>query len=253
MVPPGINDAGVIPRVLAHYARCAPLLEAGFAGSPIVFADFPRGLHGAARFRITHIPFSSARLGWLVQREYAIEFHTWAPLPGHPERLRFGRILIEPSSNAGFARVKEAALAVREHLLTAELDAIPLVDGIGGIALWLPFSEAPPATRMRSKLQRLALRAAATHPRVRIDAATNAPGRYSPLPYSLRGMPNLPVCSPVEWAELEGLRSAIVCSAESFPARIAARAHLFAKARGALPQQRLYPHARTRARKSLGG
>ena len=142
---------------------------------------------------------------------------------------------------------------MREHLLTAELDAIPLVDGIGGIALWLPFSEAPPATRMRSKLQRLALRAAATHPRVRIDAATNAPGRYSPLPYSLRGMPNLPVCSPVEWAELEGLRSAIVCSAESFPARIAARGDLFAKATGELAQQRLYPHARTRARKSLGG
>ncbi len=251
MAPP-INDPVVIPRVLAHYARAAPLLEASFSGSPIVFADFPRGLHGPPRFRVTHIPFSSARLGWLVQREYAIEFHSWAPLPGEPERLRFGRILLEPTGRAGFSRVKEGALALREHLLAADLDAIPLVDGVGGVALWLPFSEAPPANRVRTKLQRLCLRTAAAHRHVHIDTATNAAGRYSPLPYSLRGMPNLPVCSPVEWEELERLRTPVVCSAESFPVRLAERGDLFATAAASLAQQRLYPHTRKRVRKSLG-
>ncbi|HEY9085605.1 MAG TPA: hypothetical protein VIN40_06685 [Candidatus Tyrphobacter sp.] len=245
-MPPGINDAAVIPRVLAHYARCAPLLEAGFAGSPIVFADFPRGLNGSPRFRVTHIPFSSARLGWLVQREYAIEFHTWAPLPGQPERLRFGRILLQPVGHAAFPRVKQAALALREQLLIADLDAVPLVDGVGGVALWLPFSEAPPANRIRTKLQRLCVRVAGAYPNVHFNTATNAPGRYSPLPYSLRGLPNLPVCSPVEWEELEKLRSPIVCSAQSFPARIAERGDLFASAAAALAAQQLYPRARKR-------
>lgn len=260
-MPPGSNDASVTPRVLAHYARCAALLEAGFAGSPIVFADFPRGLHAPPRFRVTHIPFSSARLGWLVQREYAIEFHTWAPLPKEPERFRFGRILLEPPprSDGGFTRVKEAALVLREQLQAAGYDAVPIVDGLGGIALWLPFGEAPPATKLRMKLQRLCARAAAAYPallcagppvgdRVRLDTSTNTPGRYSALPYSLRGTPGLPVCSPVTWLEMEHLRSQIVCSAESFPARLAQHGDLFASAVAALSAQRLRERAPRKVR-----
>ena len=252
-MPPGSNQPAVVPRVLAHYASCATLLDASFAGSPIVFADFPRGFHAPPRFRVTQLCLSTARIDWLVQREYAIEFHSWAPLPGEPERLRFGRILLEPPrAERGFAQMKEAALVMREQLRTAaDCDAIPLLDGTGGIALWLPLLDAPLATKVRARLQRLCARAAALHPRllcsgalpsekrVRLDASTNAAGQYSPLPYSLRGTPALPVCTPVTWDELKSLRAPVVCTAESWPARFDACGDLFAAGAAALAQQRL--------------
>ncbi len=251
-MPPGSNQLAVVPRVLAHYASCAALLDASFAGSPIVFVDFPRGFHAPPRFRVTQMTLSAARIDWLVQREYAIEFHSWAPLPGEPERLRFGRILLEPPrGQRAFAHMKEAALVMREQLRAAECDAVPLLDGTGGIVLWLPFIEAPLATKVRARLQRLCARAAALYPRllcsgalpsekcVRLDASTNAPGQYSPLPYSLRGTPALPVCTPVTWEELETLRAPVVCTAESWPARLSAQGDLFAQGVAKLAQQRL--------------
>lgn len=254
-MPPGSSSPAVALRVLAHYAGCAALLDASFAGAPIVFADFPRGFHAPPRFRVTQIPLSAARIGWLVQREYAVEFHGWASLVGEPERLRFGRILLEPPRDEhSFGEVRDAALMVREALAGAGYDAIPVVDGTGGISLWLPLAQAPPAPKIRVRLQRLCARVVALHPdalaigplastsRVRIDASINAPGRYSVLPYSLRGTPALPVCTPVTWEELSALRAPVVATAETWPARFDAHGDLFARAAAELSTQ----HLRTR-------
>lgn len=240
-MPPGKGPA-VAQRILAHYAGCASLLEASFTGAPIVFANFPRGFHAPPRFRVTQIPLSSSRIGWLVQREYAVEFHGWAPMPEEPERLRFGRILLDPPRGEhSFKAVRDAALRLREQLQAAALDAIPTVDGLGGITLWLPFAQAPPAAKIRVRLQRLCARAAALEPdrlcigplpsgtKVRLDASSNAPGRYSVLPYSLRGTPALPVCVPVTWEELRRQRAAVVCTAEAWPARFDKYGDLFAQ------------------------
>ncbi len=259
-MPPGFSHPAVAPRVVAHYSRCAELLEAGFGGSPIVLADFPRGFHAPPRFRVTDIPLSSARIEWLAQREYAVEFHTWAPLPEEPERLRFGRILLEPPrGERDFSRMKEGALAVRRLLRALGYDAIPLVDGVGGIALWLPFAQAPLATKVRARLQRICARAAVQNPsvlcsgalpsesRIRLDASTNAPGRYSALPYTLRGTPALPVCSPVTWAELERLDGDIVCTAQSWPEWYEEHGDLFASAARALAKQHFRTSTRGRA------
>lgn len=251
-MPPANGPPAVAPRVLAYYAGCAALLEASFTGAPIVFADFPRGFHAPPRFRVTQIPLSSARIGWLVQREYAVEFHGWASMPGEPERLNFGRILLDPPRGEhSFKDVRDAALRLREQLQAAGYDAIPVVDGLGGITLWLPFAQAPPATKIRVRLQRLCARVAALDPdrlctgalpsgtRVRLDASSNAPGRYSVLPYSLRGTPALPVCTPVSWDELRKQRAAIVCTAETWSARFDKHGDLFADGAIALASQGL--------------
>lgn len=231
-------SAAAIPRVLAHYGRSAALLERAFAGTPIVFADFPRGFRAMPRMRVTHITLSAERIGWLVQREYAIEFHTWAPMPGSPDRLQFGRIAVEPNAREGFRGVKEIALATRDELLSAGYDANPVLDGVGGVVLWLPFTESPTAAKIRLKLERICARVAVRR-KARLDASINAPGHYSPLPYSLRGTPGLPVCAPVTWAELERLRAPVVCSAETFPPRFARVGDLFARGVEALALQRL--------------
>lgn len=240
-------------RVLAHYARTAALLDASFSGSAIVFADFPRGLHARPHFRVTQIPLSTLRIGWLVQREYAVEFHgSGAPLEGEPDRLRYGRIALEPPRNEHrFSRIRDAALLLREQLRSAGYDAIPVVDGLGGIVLWLPFSEAPAATKIRARLKRLCGHAAARYPSifkatmlpsehcVRLDASVNAPAQYGVLPYSLRGTPALPMAAPVTWDELAALRATVVCTAETWPQRFQAAGDLFSTLTQALRSQRL--------------
>jgi DNA primase len=231
-------NVAVIARVLAHYGRCAALLERSFAGSPIVFADFPRGFHAQPRFRITHVTLSAERIGWLVQREYAIEFHTWAPLATSAERLQFGRIAIEPNARHGFRGVKEIALATRAELLAAGYDAIAVLDGIGGVVLWLPFPESPPAAKIRLKLERICARVPVRR-KAKLDASINATGSYSPAPYSLRGTTGLPVCAPVAWSEFERLRAGFVCSAETFPTRLEKAGDLFALGIERLALQRL--------------
>ncbi len=241
----GPNDAAVVPRVLAHYARCAAHLERSFEGTPIVFADFPRGFHGVPRFRVTHIALSAERIGWLVQREYAVEFHSWAPLPGSPERLRFGRVAVSPNAKVGFRGVKEIALALHEELLVAGYDAIPVLDGTGGVMLWLPFTESPPAGKIRVKLERICARVPLRR-KATLDTTINAAGAYSPLPYSLRGTPALPVCAPVTWAELERLRAPVICTAETFPARFGRVGDLFAQSVEGLASQRLRTATRRR-------
>ena len=38
------SDAALMPQVLQHYRLVAPLIEASFAETPIVFVNYPGGL-----------------------------------------------------------------------------------------------------------------------------------------------------------------------------------------------------------------
>ena len=90
-----IDDAALIPQVLAHYGLVAPLIEASFAQTPIVFVNYPKGVDEGGVFHVTTVPLSAEKLLWLIHREFAIEFYTWAPTLLDVDRLRFGRILLE--------------------------------------------------------------------------------------------------------------------------------------------------------------
>lgn len=150
------TDTAVMPEVLAHYTLVGPLLEASFAGTPIVFAHYPQGLDKPARYRVTTVQLSMKKLLWLVHSEYAIEFFTWAPALLDVGALRFGRILLAAPPNVAFERVKLASLAMRALLFdAAKLEAVPLLDGGTGMSLWIPFADAPQAEVLRPWLHRL--------------------------------------------------------------------------------------------------
>ena len=223
-----------------NYDTAAPLIAAHFAGEPIVYADFPPGLHGQPHFAVTDVPLSATKLLWCVHRYYAIEFHSWAGLIGDEDRLRFARILIEPHQ-AAWPLVRQAATLLRETLAKHHVAAIPLVDGIGGIALWIPLADAPYAVAVRAWLHSIVNPLVAAHPtllstqpnthdphRVHIHVTSNACGHYSALPYSLRGAPSLPMCTPIAWNELETIR-AVACTAATFAARLDSHGDQFAR------------------------
>lgn len=236
------SDSAVMPKVLAHYDVVAPLLEQSFAGAPIVFRNYPGGLQTNGVFHVTSYPLEAKTLLWLVHAKFAIEFHTWAPLPTDEDRLRFARILLEAPPGVEFPRVTKAAIAMRDLLRHEyKLHAIPIVDGGSGIALWVPLADAPHAAPLRAWLHVVANRAATLHPdlistepnthddgRVHVHVSSNAAGHYSAMPYSVRA-PNLTVATPVSWHELEELPSASTFTVESFPERLKLFGDLFAK------------------------
>ncbi|TAM74562.1 hypothetical protein EPN44_10840, partial [bacterium] len=244
-------DKALEPPILAYYDVVAPLIEHSFAGAPIVYGNYPAGFGHPTNFRILlDVPLSARKLLWACHRYYAVEFHTWAPLPDDENRLRFGRILIEAPEGTTQETVREAASAVRAALAGVQLQAIPILDGRAGMALWIPFADAPQAELLRGWLHQLCGRIVAEHPklvsverysraegRALLHVSSNARGHFSAMPYSLRGAPDLPVCAPFDWSELATIANGDMTAA-NFAARLETHGDLFAQQCAQLADQR---------------
>jgi len=205
------DDVATLPAVFAYYKMAGPVIEASFGGDPIVYANFPHGFGDRkAYYKITDVPLSASKLLWLVHREYALEFHGWAPLATDEDRLRFARILI--THGPSFERRRVGALRMREHLHEDGVDGAIVLDGCDGFALWIPLADAPHAAVARAWLHRVCDRAVAADPdlfttepnthdptRVHLHVTSNARHLHSALPYSLRGAPDLPMVTPIPW------------------------------------------------------
>lgn len=227
--------------VLAHYRLVAPLIDASFSQTPIVFVNYPSGIDKERAFHVTSVPLSVDKLLWLIHAKYAIEFYTWAPTLLDVGALRFGRILLEALAGVEFERVKLAALAMRALLFdVAKLEAVLLLDGGSGIALWIPFADTPQADPLRVWLHTLCKRAVALHPdlvstvynthhdgRVHLHVQSNAVDRYSAVPYSLRAQ-GMTVCTPIRWDELGSFASADAVPFDAIPARLKSVGDVFA-------------------------
>jgi DNA primase len=247
----GVSDAALQSRVLAHYHRVVPLLERSLAGTPIVYVNYPGGIDKPPVFHVTALPLSQNKLLWLIHAKYAIEFYTWAPLPNADDRLQFARILLEARGEVTFDRVKLAALAIRALLFgTARLEAIPILDGGTGIALWIPLADAPHATPLRAWLHALCGEAVAKHPdlvsteynthrdgRVHLHVQSNAPGHYSAVPYGLCAQ-GLTVSTPIHWEELGSFETAAAFTAETIGARLEQHGDVFATELATIAGQR---------------
>lgn len=247
--------------IAAHYRIAVPLMTQSFARTPLVCAVYPRGLGGSmvwkgplrvappagaptcdvptAHGMRTYLAFSAPAVEWLISHESAVEFHGWGCTPPDPMRARFARVLLELDKQHRDA-LPQAATALRDLLQRSNLRAIPLMQGTRGMALWIPLAGGPSYPAVRAWLHALCVQAAAADPalfslepnthvsgRVHLHVGSNAPGRYSALPYSLRGDEDLRMCAPIAWEEVSAAREGDF-TARSFFARLAAVGDLFA-------------------------
>ncbi len=247
-----VNDVALMSEVLAHYGLVGPLIEASFSDTPTVFVNYPNGVDKPGVFHVTTVPLSVDKLLWLIHAEFAIEFYTWAPTLLDVAALRFGRILLEAPEDVEFKRVKLAALAMRALLFdTVKLEAVALLDGGKGIALWIPLADAPQACVLRARLHELCNHAVELHPelvsteynthhdgRVHLHVQSNAPGRCSATPYSLRAQ-GLTVCTPIQWNELASFSGADAFRMATFPARLQTLGDIFASEAASIASQTL--------------
>jgi bifunctional non-homologous end joining protein LigD len=225
---------------LSYYQAVMPQIVASFRGIPFAWNTYSpgaktptwRGPLASHPHRVPTVDVTSASgivrpyfalepftLEWLAKEHGAIEFHSWTPTAQNPAALRYARMLLEPGSGTlAPDAMRQAALLARDILQQRKLDAIPLLDGYGGIALYIPFSDAPAYAPVRAWLHAFANDVAARHPnnfttepnsaagtRVHVHVKSNAPGLHSALPYSLRGPDARYAVAPVTWGEIESL------------------------------------------------
>jgi DNA primase len=213
----------------AHYARVAPLLHAAFGGMPIVSASFPDGIGTKAHWHTKPLPLEPSIFAWCLEKLNAVEFHSWFPAPGRHDRCGMARIFLELAGSADDTRLRDAARITRTALSAHELDAICMLDGTGGIALLIPFDDAPDYDDVRAWLHTFANDLAAKHgdlfttePNTRggtlvhIHVSHNALRMYSALPYSARGLDGLPIALPITWDDLDTIPTRSITIAD-FP------------------------------------
>lgn len=203
----------------------------------------------------TYLALQRHTLAWLANYHHAIELHSWTPIAKNPLALRYARILLETGSldrGPNAKSTRDAAIVLRALLRERGLRAIPLLDGNGGVAVYIPFDDAPAYDDVRRWLHVLANDAATRYPdlfttepntaagsRVHVHVRNNAPGLFSALPYSLRGPDGRCAVAPVTWDELAGFSPEhLQIEASKLLDRIAERGDLFASQRDAIRPQR---------------
>ncbi|MBC5803799.1 MAG: hypothetical protein GIX03_12570 [Candidatus Eremiobacteraeota bacterium] len=185
--------------------------------------------------RRSYLALSAEELLWLCDHAGAVEFHGWGCTAADPIRAAFARILLksdapgepvsapqnghphreELTSAQAIRQLAGAALLLHDLLKEDGLQAITLMAGVHGAALWVPFTDGPRYCDLQSYLDGLSSEAVRRYPqrfatepsshwsgRIRLDVGTNAPGRHSALPYSLHGDDRLYVYAPLTYEEL---------------------------------------------------
>ena len=156
----------------------------------------------------------------------AIEFHGWGsridPLE-KPDRLVFD---LDPDVGLDFAKVKEAAVRLRDLLADLGLKTFPLLSGGTGIHVVAPLDQTAEWPAVKSFAERFSRAIAEAEPdlftanirknkrtgRIFLDWLRNQRGATAVMPYSARARDGAPVAAPVAWEELDGIASAAIYS-----------------------------------------
>lgn len=228
-----------------YYAAVADLLMIDLRDRPMTLIRCPSGRSkncffqkhdsGSMGAHVRHVPvtesdgstedylFVDEPIGALecVQMN-TIEFHGWGsridPLE-MPDRLVFD---LDPDVGLDFARVKNAALRLRDLLADLGLETFPLLSGGKGIHVVAPLDQSRDWPTVKSFAERFSRAIAEAEPetftanirknqrkgRIFLDWLRNQRGATAVLPYSARAREGAPVAAPVAWDELPDLAGA---------------------------------------------
>lgn len=145
-----------------------------------------------------------------------LEFHIWGSRVDRlerPDRLVFD---LDPGSGAGFARVREAARALRALLQELDLESFVMTTGGKGLHVIVPIERRNSWDDARDFTRGCAERLARQKPeayvaeaarkkragKVFVDYLRNSRGNTAICPYSLRRHRGAPVATPIAWDEL---------------------------------------------------
>src|SRR5437762_3509155 len=162
-----------------------------------------------------------AALLWVINLG-CIDLNQWYAGCDDVDRPDYLHFDLDPGIGAGFERVLETALIVREALDTLQMPSLVKTTGSKGLHVYVPIVHGPVQKEVWTFAKALAHELALRHPalitaeykvakrprgRVLVDYNQNAWGRTLASIYSPRPRPEATVSTPVTWKEIErGIR-----------------------------------------------
>lgn len=227
--------------LLQYYADISLVLLPHLADRAMVMKRYPNGAYGEFFFqkrapdprpawiRICTIPHRSgnlvdfpvvedlASLLWLVNLG-CIDLNQWYARCDDVNRPDYLHFDLDPTPEATFQQVLEAALIVRDALAELGIRSFPKTTGSRGIHIYVPIVRGPLQKQVWTFAKAFARELGTRHPntitseyrvvkrppkRVLVDYNQNAWGRTLASVYSVRPKPYATVSAPVTWEEVE--------------------------------------------------
>ena len=227
--------------LLRYYASVAHVLVPHVRGRAMVMKRYPNGALGDFFFmkraptsrpewiRTCSIEHASgdvidfpvvddtASLLWVINLG-CIDLNQWYATCDDVNRPDYLHFDLDPVPDAGFERVLETALRLREALDALKMPSYPKTTGSKGIHVYVPIVRSPAQKEVWGFAKELARLMESRYPdlitaeyrvarrppgRVLIDYNQNAWGRTLASVYSVRPRPSAPVSTPVTWREIE--------------------------------------------------
>src|SRR5579864_3591989 len=259
-------DLGITKRdLLQYYADVSPWLLPHIRDRAMVMKRYPNGAYSDFFFmkrapsprpdwiEICSIEHGSgsvidfpmiqdrASLLWVINLG-CIDLNQWYARCDDVDRPDYLHFDLDPGLGAGFDRVRETALILREALDTLKMASLVKTTGSKGMHVYVPIVRGPVQKQVWTFAKALAQELAGRHPalltaeyrvakrppgRILVDYNQNAWGRTLASIYSVRPHPAAAVSTPVTWDEVEsGLRIEDF-TLRNVPARVAERGDLW--------------------------
>ena len=251
---------GITKRdLLQYYADVSPVLLPHLRNRAMVMKRYPNGADGKCFFmkraptprpewietcsiehdsgNVIDFPMVQdlASLLWIVNLG-CIDLNQWYATCDDVDRPDYVHFDLDPVPGASFAKVLDAALLVREALVSLRMQPLVKTTGSSGVHIYVPIVRGPRQKQVWTFAKALAQQLAAAHPkqltaeyriakrprgRVLVDYNQNAWGRTLASIYSPRPKPNATVSTPVTWKEVEAGFSLEDFHIDNVPARVA--------------------------------
>ncbi len=158
-----------------------------------------------------------AALLWVINLG-CIDLNQWYATCDDVDKPDYLHFDLDPGEGAGFDRVLETALVVREALDTLKMPSVVKTTGSKGLHVYVPIVRGPVQHDVRTFAHVLAQELARRHPalitaeyrvakrprgRVLVDYNQNRWGSTLASIYSVRPRPDATVSTPVTWREIE--------------------------------------------------
>ena len=228
-------------NLIQYYADVSPVLLPHLHDRAMVMKRYPHGAEGKFFFmkrapsprpewiEICQIEHDSgniidfpmiqdlASLLWVVNLG-CIDLNQWYARCDDVNRPDYVHFDLDPVPGAGFDKVLETALVVRDALDSLMMPTLVKTTGSKGIHVYVPIVRGPTQKQVWTFAKSLAQTLASRHPklitaeyriakrpagRVLVDYNQNAWGRTLASVYSVRPRPEATVSTPVTWQEIE--------------------------------------------------
>ena len=252
--------------LLRYYATVAPYLLPHLRDRAMVMKRYPNGAAGDFFFmkrapaprpdwietcairhasgNVIDFPIVQDLLSllWVVNLG-CIDLNQWYARCDDVQRPDYLHFDLDPVPAAGFARVRETALVLREALDGLGMPSYPKSTGSRGIHVYVPIVRGPDQKTVWGVAKSIALALAKARPalvtaeyrvakrpagRVLVDYNQNAWGRTLASVYSVRPRPRAPVSTPLAWSEVAADFVIEDFRMDNVPARLAKLGDLYA-------------------------